>query len=191
MTGIVFTQLLEWIENQYSYTVVDHLLLSCDLPSDGVYTTGGSYEHRELWQLVNQFAAMVDLNQADILRAFGHHMFGYFIQTKTFQMKHSDSTFSLLHSLSNIIHDHVHKLHPEAELPKFVAQQLSPNHLQVIYQSERQLGDFAHGLIEASLAHFNEPASIHRTNLTDNGNRVLFDIFKAVESGNLKLNATS
>ncbi|GAB3643479.1 heme NO-binding domain-containing protein [Spirosoma arcticum] len=178
MKGIVFTELLEMVENQYGYALVDQLLVESDLPSGGTYTAIGTYDHAEMSTLVHNLSQKTQLPIPDLLRAYGRYMFNSFTQTYRPLVERSTSAFDLLKSVHHYVHVEVRKLYPDAELPHFSVEQPTPTHLIMHYRSERKLADFAHGLIEGCLTHFNETATITKTDKAGDGSYVVFDIVK-------------
>ncbi|GAB3964756.1 heme NO-binding domain-containing protein [Spirosoma terrae] len=178
MKGIVFTEFLEMVESKFGYTLVDQLLLESNLPSGGVYTAIGTYDHHEMITLVDKLSQQTQIPVPALLRAYGQYLFVTFTKAYGSLLKQSDSAFSLLSSIQHYIHVEVRKIYPDAELPHFVVEQPEENHLRMYYQSERKLADFAHGLIDGCLAHFGEKATVTQTNLVDDGSQVLFDIVK-------------
>lgn len=166
------------VEQAYDYTLVDKLLTQSALPSGGTYTSVGTYSHREMVELVNQFSQQTKVPVADAYRTYGRYLFARFSQLYAHLLGHTSSAFGLLTAIEHHIHVEVQKLYPDAELPHFESEQPSPDHLIMVYQSERQMADFAQGLIEGCLAHFGETATISRTNLTEDGSRVRFEIIK-------------
>lgn len=178
MKGLVFTELLEMIEDRYGYTLVDELLTESNLPSGGTYTAIGTYDHAEMITLVQNLSQKTRLPVPDLLRTYGRYMFVAFTRGYRPFVDRVDSAFGLLQSVHHYVHVEVRKLYPDAELPHFTVEQPAPNHLTMHYVSERKLADFAHGLIEGCLAHFGETATITQTNLVDDGSQVLFDIVK-------------
>jgi hypothetical protein len=178
MKGLVFTEFLEMAEEQFGYATVDQILLESDLPSGGIYTTVGTYNHSEMFALVEQLSKSTHIAASELLRSYGRYMFRTFTRSYHHFITHSESAFSLFGSIQQHIHVEVKKLYPDAELPHFTVQQLSDNHLTMHYESERKLSDFAHGLIEGCLEHFDEKATVIKTNLNDDGSQVLFDIIK-------------
>ena len=178
MKGIVFTELLEMIEDEYGYDLVDELLSESTLPSGGTYTAIGTYDHAEMVTLVENLSQKTQLPMPDLLRAYGRYMFGSFIRGYRPFVDRVDTAFDLLKSVHHYIHVEVRKLYPDAELPHFTVEQPTPNRLTMLYVSERKLADFAQGLIEGCLAHYGEAATITQTNIADDGSEVLFDIVK-------------
>jgi len=178
MKGIVFTELLEMVEDQYGYALVDTILDQSNLPSGGIYTAIGTYDHGEMVTLLHSLSQHTTTPVPELLRAYGRYMFGSFTRNYYQFIERSTSAFSLLNSIQHYIHVEVRKLYPDAELPHFAMEQPSENHLKMYYQSERKLSDFAYGLIEGCLAHYGETATIRKTELTADGSQVLFDIVK-------------
>ncbi|MFD2935678.1 heme NO-binding domain-containing protein [Spirosoma flavum] len=178
MKGIVFTELLEMVEEEFGYALVDQLLQDSNLPSGGIYTAIGTYDHIEMIILVNKLSQQTNIPVADLLRSYGRYMFTSFTRSYRPFVDRSHSAFSLLSSVQHYIHVEVRKLYPDAELPHFVIEQPTENHLRMYYTSERKLADFAHGLIEGCLASFGEKATITKTDLVEDGSQVLFDIVK-------------
>lgn len=178
MKGIVFTELLEMIETEFGYELVDQILTESDLPSGGTYTAIGTYDHAEMVTLVTGLSAKTKLPIPALLRAYGCYMFVAFTKSYRPFVDRTDSAFGLLNSVQHYIHVEVKKLYPDAELPHFKVELPSEKHLRMYYESERKLADFAHGLIEGCLTYFGEKATISQTNIVEDGSQVVFDIVK-------------
>ena len=178
MKGIVFTELLEMVEEKYGYELVDQLLTENNLPSGGIYTAIGTYEHTEMMTLLRHLSRSTSTSVPDLMRTYGRYMFGTFIRSYYPFIERSPTAFDLLNSIHEYIHVEVRKLYPDAELPNFTVEQPTKNHLRMRYESERRMSDFAHGLIEGCLAHYGETATIEKTNVTEDETEVLFDIVK-------------
>jgi len=167
------------IEEKFDYALVDYLLTSSNLSSGGIYTAVGTYDPAEMVTLVRNLSQQVQISVPDLLRMYGHYMFDKFRRDYSSFIDRYDNAFTLLASIQDSIHTEVKKIYPDAELPHFDVSQPTENHLCMYYQSERKLADFAHGLIEACLAHFNEKATICQTKLADDGSLVRFDVVKS------------
>lgn len=179
MKGLVFTELLEMIENRFGYTLVDQLLTETELPSGGIYTTVGTYDHAEIVRLVLALSQKTQMPVPELLREYGQYMFVTFTKSYRAFVDRSPSAFDLLQSIQHYIHVEVRKLYPDAELPTFTVEQPAENQLVMYYESERKLADFAQGLIEGCLTHYGERATVVQTRLMEDGSRVRFDIVKA------------
>lgn len=178
MKGVVFTGFLELVEDKFGYEMVDKIIDSSDLPSGGVYTSVGTYPHREIVQLVVQLSSHTGIPISDLLKVYGQHFYSVLASQYAHFLKHITSSFQLFESIHHYIHVEVKKLYPDAELPHFATNRLSENVLEMIYTSERKMSDFAQGLIESCLLHYKEDATVEKTNLTADGSKVRFLITK-------------
>lgn len=167
MKGIVFTEFLEMVEQHHSADMVDELIEHCALPSGGIYTAVGTYDHREIVQLVMALAERTDTPVPALLQAFGNHLFGRFVQLYPQFFSGVASAFELLHGIDSIIHKEVHKLYPDAELPKFDTRYQGDHQLVMIYRSPRHMEDLAEGLIRACIAHYDTPIQLAREPIRD------------------------
>jgi len=52
MKGMVFTEFLEMVEDQFGFTMADKIISEAELASGGVYTSVGTYHHQEMVALV-------------------------------------------------------------------------------------------------------------------------------------------
>ncbi len=178
MKGIVFTEFLEMVEKAHSYELVDQLLTENELPSGGVYTSIGTYEHREMVTLVVSLSEKIDTPVPDLLNAFGKYLFGTFEKGYPAFFKAAPDAFSFLESIENHIHVEVKKLYPDAQLPRFKTKRLDDKTLEMIYYSDRSMADFALGLIEKTFEHYEETVAITREDLMANGSEVKFLLTK-------------
>ncbi len=128
--------------------MVDDLIEASDLPSGGVYTSVGAYNHHELLYLAAALSDISGVRAPDLVRAFGAYLFKSLFASYPHFIKDADSTFEFLHSVEQYIHVEVRKLYPDAELPSFEFTSPSPDQLKVTYRSRRALGDLAHGMME-------------------------------------------
>ena len=165
MKGIVFTEFLEMVEDQFGFETADKIITDAELDSEGVYTAVGTYDHTEMVQLVGNLSHESGLSIPQLLEAFGIHLFSQFASGYGHFFDGVTDAFTFLSSIENYIHIEVRKLYPDAELPTFDIKRLDENTLLMIYKSERGFGDFAQGLIKGCIQHFGESISIDRDNL--------------------------
>ncbi len=178
MKGVVFVGFFELVEKEFGYEMVDKLIDSCNLDSDGIYTSVGTYDHSEMVQLVTKLSEFSGIGVPDLLNTYAKY-FGktHLRKYESFYQEATD-TFSFLESIDGHIHVEVKKLYPEAELPKFSTNKLSDNKLELLYSSKRKMGDFAEGLILDTADYYNEKIEIQKKNIEEDGSQVLFTITK-------------
>lgn len=165
MKGIVFTEFLEMVEDQFGFETADKIVTDAELASEGVYTSVGTYHHKEMVELVTNLSHESGLPMSQLLEAFGTHLFSTFAAGYGRFFENVPNAFSFLSSIENYIHIEVKKLYPDAELPTFEINRADKNTLIMIYKSERGFGDFALGLIKGCIKHFDEEITISKENL--------------------------
>jgi len=176
MKGVVFTEFVEFTEDGFGLGVADDMISRCTLPSGGAYTAIGTYDHRELVQMVGQLSVLTDKPIPELLRGFGMHLLERFARSFPAFFTHA-SVFDFLHRVDDTIHVEVRKLYPDAELPTFTCEQPEPHRLVMIYQSHRGMADLAEGLIAGAIAHFRERVELQRDDLTaDHPQRTRFTL---------------
>jgi len=184
MLGMIFTELLELVENKYGYEVVDQLLANDQLPSQGIYTAIGSYEHSELLVLVKQLSEIVDTPVRQLVSEFGLEIFVNLIDSHPQILANIDGSFDLLSKIDSYIHLEVAKLYPTARLPQFSFTKIDDNHIQLHYRSTRPFASFAEGLLLGCARFFNEKFTINRIAQASNSESdVIFDIFRTKLEG--------
>jgi len=177
MKGIVFTEFLEMTENTYSVDVAEEVIERSNLPGGGSYTAVGTYDYRELVQLVVQLSEVSAQPAPDLIYAFGKHLFARFVQVYPQMFVGVDSAFDFLTKVEDYIHVEVRKLYPDAELPHFETLLPAAERLEMVYHSDRPFADLAHGLIAACVEHFGQPIEIRRESvLGDRPNTVRFSL---------------
>ncbi len=178
MKGIVFTEFLEMVESKFGYSVVDQILDASDLPSEGIYTAVGTYDHAEIIQLLSNLSSEVDLPPAVLLKEFGSYLFNAFLKNYPIFFSEVNNVVDFLKSIDGHIHVEVQKLYPEAALPTFDYELDENRSITLIYRSERKMSALAEGLIEKSIEHFGEPYQVSSELLKEDGSVVRFFIAK-------------
>lgn len=178
MKGIIFTEFIDMVEQQFGYELVDELLTETYLPSGGAYTAIGTYSHQEMVDLLQGLNRKTNISQSKLMYSFGQHLFKSLVRTYGHFMNYTSSAFTFLETVDSHIHAEVRKLYPDAELPSFNTRKLSDNQLEMIYKSDRAMGDLAEGLIVSCLEFYNEKAKVERTPLSSNGKEERFLITK-------------
>lgn len=164
MKGIVFTELIEMVENDLGVEIADRMIVGANLENDGAYTAVGTYDHGQLIQLVLSLSAETKVPVPDLVRSFGVHLLGRFHALYPQFFAASKSTFDFLPLVESYIHVEVRKLYPDAELPSFDCL-MDGQTLVMTYRSKRPFADLAEGLIQATAEHYGDEVEIARENL--------------------------
>ena len=177
MKGVVFTEFLEMVEDTFSPETADEMITSAELETDGAYTSAGTYDHQEMVKMLVELSRLTGLDIGTLLVKYGEHLFTRFVQGFPAFFENVPTSFDLLKTVDNYIHIEVRKLYPDAELPKFEHHQPSDSQLIMTYSSPRGLAQFARGLINGCVAHFDEQVQIEEEDLSGGaGKHVTFTL---------------
>ncbi len=178
MKGIIFTEFLELVESEFGLEVVDAIIEEADLPSEGIYTSVGTYDFNEMVSLLTKLSEKVATPTGDLLYAFGLFLFSRLGRAHPEVIASYTSPIGLLNSIEDHIHVHVKKLYPDAELPTFNILEKTDHSISMIYSSSRGLYRLAHGLMEKTFEHFHGSADITYELLNPDGTEVKFQIIQ-------------
>lgn len=167
MKGMVFTEFLEMVETKFSTDMVDNILDEANPASGGAYTSVGTYDHRELVDLVVALSKHTDIPVPSLVKTYGQHLFTVFANNYQNFFEGVPDAFTFLNGIEEVIHAEVIKLYPDAELPTFHCKR-DGNLLYMTYHSNRHFADLAEGLILGSAAYFNETFKIDREEMDEN-----------------------
>lgn len=165
MKGLIFNGFLEFVEHSMSYDMVDKIIIKSNLPSDGVYTSIGTYNPQEIFTLVSTLSGETGIAQKTLLIDFGEYLFGIFVTKYPRFFKHKTTVFQFLSQVDSCIHVEVKKFYTDADLPSFKCNTVDPNKLIMIYQSSRPLADLAEGLIKGCIRYHHEKIAIIRKDI--------------------------
>ena len=168
MKGIVFNQLQVFVELNHGIVAWDDAIVSCELPSQGVYVGTQSYDDSELMALVAHFSEVLSASAADITRAFGEFVFARLFEFAPEEAKNAKDLKSFLMMVDQIIHVEVSKLYHDANLPSFEYDS-KPNSLLMEYRSPRKMCFFSEGLILAAAKHFEEEVELKQSQCLHDG----------------------
>ncbi len=177
MKGIVFTEFLELVEYDFGLEVVQRIIDECELDTDGVYTSVGTYSHKDMFKMVGKLSEIKGIPAPALLTVFGKYFFTT-LKGKYPVFVEKPNLFSFLNSIDQYIHPEVLKLYPDAELPRFDAEIKSDNEMILNYMSSRKMSDLAIGLIKGAAKHFNENVDVVKIGEEDDGQKVLLKVNK-------------
>lgn len=177
--GIVFVEFSNFIEDVFSEEVWDELLTLADLPSEGVYTTVGTYDDQELFTLIDLACKKSGLTEKAAQEAFGKWVFKKLYNAAPPEAHTFTDVFSFLHAVQDVIHIEVKKLNPDAILPEFEFIAETDDHLSLIYKSPRHLCYFCEGLIHGLAQHTGQEVKVSQSECVhDSGHRCVIEVSK-------------
>lgn len=177
MLGMVFTELLDMVERQFSPELADRVLQRAELPHGGAYTAVGYYPHQEIVRLVGLLSEETGQPVDALVRGFGQHLLGRFEQAYPELFAGKRTLYDFLASIESHIHVEVHKLYPEARLPRFEVLERGPHHLRLAYRSPRRMEALAEGLILGAAERYKEPQRMRRVEAPELGaDAIVFEL---------------
>jgi hypothetical protein len=178
MKGIVFTEFLELVEAKFGLEMVDQIITSSKLESEGVYTSVGTYKFSEMLQLLQHLSENTGVSIDNLLLVYAEHFFSVLESSYPGLLATYNDPIEMLASIENHIHVEVMKIYPDAELPTFEIVERTKDSLIMIYKSSRAMHHFGLGLMNKTFEHFNSKASIVLEKIKDDGTEVRFIINK-------------
>ena len=178
MKGIVFTEFLELVEDKFGLEMVDDIISSSNLESDGIYTSVGTYSFSEMLQLLQHLSKRTNISIDNLLLVYGEHFFNVIENSYPGLLATYKDPIEMISSIENHIHVEVRKIYPDAELPTFKVIEKTENALIMDYKSSRAMHHFGLGLMNKTFEHFNSTAVIELEKIKDDGTEVRFIINK-------------
>ncbi len=163
MLGIVFTEFMEMVEDKFSAEVLDDILETPGLKSEGIFTSVGYYDHTDIVKMVVALSKQVNIPVDDLIEAFGQHLFGILILKYPALKGDLSSSLDFLETVDSTVHRQVKKLYPDAELPEFNCERINHNTLNLHYRSKRPFSVLALGLIKGCGQFFEDKLEVSHT----------------------------
>lgn len=159
MKGVVFTELLDWIERHHGVVALDEILLDADLPHGGAYTVAGAYDRTELVAIVTSTARFLAADFDGAMCDFGRHLFGVLAQRYPDALADAGDAFACLARVEGCVCAETAK---GAEQPWF---HVAASERQVVLEcaAPRATVALARGLIEGCLGHYGTQAAIEQS----------------------------
>ncbi len=160
MLGMVFTELIEMVENKFSPEIADQMVEAAEAQGGGVYTAVGTYPPEQVGVMVGRLSELTGVPAADLVRAFGRHLLRRFAESHPGHFKRHPEVFDFLSRIDSDIHVEVKKLYEHATLPRFAVLARDEQTLKLRYNSPRRLEVLAAGLIEELGEHLGQPVAV-------------------------------
>lgn len=162
MKGLVFTEFIDLVDEEFSLETSERVIEMCDLPSGGVYTSVGTYDAQEMMALVTTLSDLTGVSVSALLNEFGRHLFRRFVVAFPEFFEGIGSATEFLPRVNDYVHLEVRKLYSDAELPTFSCETPSPETMVMTYRSATNVPDLAEGLILECIDYFGDPLVVSR-----------------------------
>ena len=160
MKGMIFTEFLDMVEGSFGLEVKDRVIAAAGGAHNGAYTAVGEYDHHEIVLMAQELSVISRMSLRELFIAFGHHVFGIFVQHYSEFFAGSSNAIEFLSRVESYIHVEVYKLYPDAELPGFSYPRCEPGQLVMEYRSPRPMAAFAEGLVRATIKYYGTPMAL-------------------------------
>ena len=161
MLGLVFTELMGFIERHHSEEALDRVLDVVGLDHDGAYTAVGNYPHEEALSLVLTAGEVLGEDSNKMVVDFGRELFGRFKVLYPDFFADVDGALSFLERVEDHIHTEVKKLYTESQPPRLTTAR-DDEAMHVDYASHRPMALLAQGLIEGCIAEYGNTHEVSR-----------------------------
>ena len=178
MKGMVFTELVEFVEEKFGFEVADAMLEASLLSEKGSYTQAANYSFDELLSIVIKLSEVTNIDVNTLIETYARHLFGRIAGMYSPLMQGFTSSLPFIAQVDTFIHPEVKKLYPDADLPSFQVIELDENKLVIDYVSTKPLMSMAVGLMHGAADHFQERLDIHFDENPADGIRARFTVIR-------------
>lgn len=178
MRGVIFTELIEFMEDNLGFDLADSVVAGANLEAGGVFSQGGNYPFDELVKIVVSLSKKTGKDINELLTIFGEHLFVKLVGIYGKDIDKYTSTIDLVNEVEAIVHVEVKKLYPDADLPTFTIVKKDDNSLIIHYISDKKLEALAYGLMMGSAQYFNESINVKYHVISEDPHKVEFIIKK-------------
>jgi len=176
MKGLFFTELVELVETDYGFAVLDQVIRTAVPPTDGVYTSMCSYNAEEFFGLVEALAVDMKQPSSTFLRSFGRHFFRCLLDRNEKLLDNYSSAIKALQDVNELVRA-TRIFSFEHRPPKAEFAEVGPAAWQLTIRTKLPVQDIILGALEACIARYGEPLEVSRTDVqTDNTITTRFDI---------------
>ncbi len=177
MKGMVFTELVEFVEEKFGFEVADSMLEASLLPSKGAYTQAANYSFEELLAIVMKLSEITGIEINTLIETYARHLFGRIVGLYPPMTQNFTSSLPFIAQVDTFIHPQVKKLYPDADLPSFQMISMDEKVLVIDYISTKPLIPMARGLMLGAADFFQQEISISHIDLKpESGTQARFTV---------------
>ncbi len=137
MLGLIFTEALDFIEEQVGLVGLEEIMAKADLPDGAAFTAVGNYDHEQLVTVVLAASKISGTPAEELMRAFGSWMFPRLVEAHEHAQKLAQKGLSgFLLGLQSQIHDTLEPLYDAPHPPSVLAEERGGT-IVVEYRSHR------------------------------------------------------
>lgn len=175
MKGLIFSELIRFMEETQSPLFAEQVIAAADLPNDAAFSRIGVYPTAYALKLVVAASEISGAPASALSEAFGKYLFARFTVLYPDILSSYTSAESLLEHVRAHIHQDVKVLYPDATPPEVTAHK-QDGQFMIEYRSHRPLAHIAFGLMQGCLDHFDDPRAIEWVQCSEKGDAATFRI---------------
>lgn len=168
MKGIVFSELVGFLDLTGGPAFAEKVLADASLEHGGAYTRVGQYPWQEAVRVVQAASRESGADFADLCNQFGTYLFERFTVLYADIVGRYGTAEALLSHVGDHIHEEVKVLYPDARPPE-VRAYTEGSTLRVEYSSHRPFAHIAHGLVAGAMKHFGDNRELEWINASEDG----------------------
>jgi Haem-NO-binding len=161
MKGVIFSEMVRWVEEAYSPALADQMITAAALPSGGAYTAVGNYPHTEALSMLVQLSEMTGTAIPQLAETYGVWLAPRFAEIYRDLFKGYTDTVTFLNDVDSKMHSEMTKLYPDARTPKVVVE-FEAKEITLFYASHRPFADVAFGLVQGYIDYFKDDLEVTR-----------------------------
>ncbi|WP_198046005.1 heme NO-binding domain-containing protein [Novosphingobium aquimarinum] len=175
MKGLIFSELIRFMEEKQSPLFAEQVIAAADLPNDAAFSRIGVYPTAYALKLVTAASQLSGLPASALSEEFGKFLFARFTILYPDILSSYSTAESLLEHVRAHIHQDVKVLYPDATPPEVIAGR-QDGQFMIEYRSHRPLAHIAYGLMRGCLEHFGDPRAIEWVTCNEVGDVATFRI---------------
>ena len=175
MKGLIFSELIRFMEEEQGTLFVEEVIAAADLPNDAAFSRIGDYPTAHALLLVGAASKLSGIPVAVLCEVFGTFLFHRFVVLYPDIMSSYSNAESMLEHVRAHIHEDMKVLYPDATPPEVTADS-QDGECVVEYRSHRPLAHIAFGLIRGCLEHYGENRQIEWVSRSESGDAATFRI---------------
>jgi len=166
--GLIFFYIRKFAESAAQRDPTGFSVRSSVATSAGRYLPSGVYPDAEAVDLLQSIADSTDRPLREVLERFGRFLAPHLVKVAGRHVDPAWRTLDLIEHTESIIHEMVRSTNPGARPPVLQTVRVSPQEVQLVYSSQRQLCPLAVGLMHGLAEHYQErldveePSCMHR-----------------------------
>ena len=174
MMGSLFTDFLEMLEEKLGFYTAEEVINQAGLKNGGAFTAVGYYTRQEMDQLVQSLSEKIGCSNEQVYYHFGVYLPAR--MTKRFPGFYASTPnlFLFLQKIGGLLEADTAKLYPREQAPLLSANIVNADKIEFLYDSKNCLGSMIEGCIVGHARYYNEEVKITRSELSEDGSKVLF-----------------